>query len=45
MKVDDIEVKVIMGENTSKIFTEALLKLYDNNAAKVLNLDEEEKQF
>ncbi|MCC5425829.1 hypothetical protein [Clostridium botulinum] len=44
MKVDDIEVKVIMGENTSKIFTEALLKLYDNNAAKVLNLDEEEKQ-
>lgn len=44
MKVDDIEVKVIIGENTSKIFTEALLKLYDNNAAKVLNLDEEEKQ-
>ncbi|AJE09379.1 hypothetical protein T259_1869 [Clostridium botulinum CDC_1436] len=31
-----------MGKNTSKIFTKSLLKLYDNNAAKVL--DEEEKQ-
>ncbi len=33
-----------MGENTLKIFTEALLELYNNNAAKVLNLNEEEKQ-
>ncbi|ABS40973.1 MULTISPECIES: hypothetical protein [Clostridium] len=39
MDIDDIEVEVIMGENTSKIFTEALLKLYDNNAAKVLGSD------
>ncbi len=36
MKAEDIEVEVIMGENTSKIFTEAILKLYKNNAAKVL---------
>lgn len=44
MKAEDIEVEVIMGENTPIIITEALLKLYDSNAAKVLNLDEEEKQ-
>ncbi len=44
MKKEDIKVKVIMGKNTSAIVTEALLKLYDSNAAKVLNLDEEEKQ-
>ncbi|HID0882457.1 TPA: hypothetical protein ACXDAY_003438 [Clostridium botulinum] len=44
MKAEDIEVEVIMGENTPNIITEAILKLYDNNAAKVLNLDEEEKQ-
>ncbi|MBY6898769.1 hypothetical protein [Clostridium botulinum] len=36
MNIDDIEVEVIMGKNTSEKFTEALLKLYDNNAAKVL---------
>ncbi|WP_278321809.1 hypothetical protein [Clostridium botulinum] len=42
MNIEDIEVEVIMGENTPDIITEALLKLYDNNAAKVL--DEEEKQ-
>ncbi|MCW6085486.1 hypothetical protein [Clostridium sporogenes] len=44
MNKKNIKVKVIMGENTSALVTEALLKLYDNNAAKVLNLDEEEKQ-
>ncbi|ABS39577.1 hypothetical protein [Clostridium botulinum] len=36
MKAEDIEVEVIMGENTPKIFTQAILKLYKNNAAKVL---------
>ncbi|EDT84648.1 hypothetical protein [Clostridium botulinum] len=44
MNKKNIKVKVIMGENTPNIITEALLKLYDNNAAKVLNLDEKEKQ-
>ncbi|WP_205607224.1 hypothetical protein [Clostridium botulinum] len=39
MKEEDIKVEVIMGKNTSKIFTEALLKLYDNNVAKVLGPD------
>ncbi|WP_187291190.1 hypothetical protein [Clostridium sp. K25] len=40
MKIEDIEVEVIMGENTSTIVTEAILKLYDNNASKILNLSE-----
>ncbi|HGG0416062.1 TPA: hypothetical protein ACJFE8_000812 [Clostridium sporogenes] len=44
MNKKNIKVKVIMGQNTPNIITEALLKLYDSNAAKVLNLDEEEKQ-
>ncbi|WP_279284856.1 hypothetical protein [Clostridium sporogenes] len=43
MKAEDIEVELIMGENTSIIVTEALLKLYEENAEKVLNLNEEEK--
>lgn len=38
MDIDDIEVEVIIGENTSKIVTEAFLKLYDRNASKVLDL-------
>lgn len=37
MKAEDIEVEVIMGENTTNIITEAILKLYKNNAAKVLD--------
>ncbi|MBY6800159.1 hypothetical protein [Clostridium botulinum] len=39
MNKKNIKVKVIMGENTSALVTEALLKLYDNNAAKVLGPD------
>ncbi|WP_192817447.1 hypothetical protein [Clostridium botulinum] len=39
MKAEDIEVEVIMGKNTPNIITEALLKLYDNNAAEVLGPD------
>ncbi|ACO85993.1 hypothetical protein [Clostridium botulinum] len=39
MKAEDIEVEVIMGKNTPNIITEALLKLYDNNAAEILGSD------
>lgn len=41
---DDVEVKVIMGENTSTIVTEALLKLYDNNASKILDFNDVNKE-
>ncbi|MCW6059735.1 hypothetical protein LAV35_03815 [Clostridium sporogenes] len=46
MNIDDIEVEIIMGENTSTIVTEALLKLYRDNASKVLdsNLNETKKK-
>ncbi|MEL5897966.1 hypothetical protein AAGC94_07790 [Clostridium sporogenes] len=44
MKEEDIEVEVIMGKNTPNIITEALLKLYDNNAAEVLGSDLKEFQ-
>ncbi len=44
MKAEDIEVEVIMGKNTPNIITEALLKLYDNNAAEVLGTDLKEFQ-
>lgn len=44
MKEEDIEVEVIMGKNTPNIITEALLKLYDNNAAEVLGPDLKEFQ-
>ncbi|HIG0361870.1 TPA: hypothetical protein ACX96Z_003518 [Clostridium sporogenes] len=37
MNKKNIKVKVIMGENTPNIITEAILKLYKNNAAKVLD--------
>ncbi|MCD3204025.1 hypothetical protein [Clostridium botulinum] len=40
MKIEDIEVEVIMGENTSTIVTEAILKLYDNNASKILDISD-----
>ncbi|HIG0358915.1 TPA: hypothetical protein ACX96Z_000478 [Clostridium sporogenes] len=42
MNIEDIEVEVIGGENISKKFTEAILKLYKNNASKILCLDLEE---
>jgi len=38
VKIEDIEVEVIMGENTSTIVTEAILKLYDSNASNILNI-------
>ncbi|HID0881296.1 hypothetical protein [Clostridium botulinum] len=41
---DDIKVKVIMGENTSALVTEALLKLYDNNASKILDFNDVNKE-
>ncbi|HIG0358255.1 TPA: hypothetical protein ACX96U_003630 [Clostridium sporogenes] len=44
MKEEDIEVEVIMGKNTPNIITEALLKLYDNNAVEVLGPDLKEFQ-
>ncbi|MBY6965279.1 hypothetical protein [Clostridium botulinum] len=44
MKAEDIEVEVIMGKNTPNIITEALLKLYDNNAAEILGPDLKEFQ-
>ncbi|WP_460299811.1 hypothetical protein [Clostridium botulinum] len=44
MNIEDIEVEVIGGENISKKFTEAILKLYRNNAAEVLGPDLKEFQ-
>ncbi|MCD3232707.1 hypothetical protein IRP63_07215 [Clostridium botulinum] len=38
MKIEEIEVEVIMGKNTSSIVTESILKLYDNNVSKMLDI-------
>ncbi|WP_179116513.1 hypothetical protein [Clostridium botulinum] len=38
MKIEEIELEVIMGKNTSSIVTEAILKLYDNNVSKMLDI-------
>lgn len=40
MNINDIEVEIIMGENTSTIITEALLRLYRDNASEVLGKTE-----
>ncbi|WP_286010118.1 hypothetical protein [Clostridium sp. Marseille-Q2269] len=43
MNIKNIKLKLIKGKNTAAIVTEALLKLYENNAEKVLNLNEDKK--
>lgn len=38
MKIEDIEVEVVMNENTSVIVTEAILNLYENNVSQILDI-------
>lgn len=38
MKAEDIEVEVIMGENTPKIFTQAILNIYKIKTLERINL-------
>ncbi|GAA0735363.1 hypothetical protein [Clostridium oceanicum] len=42
MNIEDIEVEVISTEKTPALVTEAVLRLYENNASKILDMDEEE---